>query len=181
MAFPTFPPTRPLTPWYHEGSANGISSPNGSCGAAVAGGATDEEDSDCGFGAGLGAGAGAGAGSAAFLVSSEPTSNWPLYFFRIPSLWYFQNCLEASLPATRWRTVQGSISNHSGCFKVVLGGSHDVLFFPPVRHHRQHVILQLPLTLPSHGTSARNTSSCKSETYQGAHLGTWRHRRRPHR
>jgi hypothetical protein len=28
-----------------------------------------------------------------------------LYFFRIPSLWYFQNCFEASLPATRWRTV----------------------------------------------------------------------------
>jgi hypothetical protein len=45
----------------------------------------------------------AGAAGAATFESSEPTfSFW--YFFRMLSLWYFQNCLEASLPATRVRT-----------------------------------------------------------------------------
>lgn len=56
-----------LTPWYHAGSAKGISSPNGSCDSPVAILAFPE--------AGLGAaffGAGAGAGSAFFLVSSDP-------------------------------------------------------------------------------------------------------------
>jgi len=54
-----------------------------------------------GFAAG---GEGGGVGSAAgFLVSSEPTWSFPLYFLRMPSLWYFQNCWLASLPATRVR------------------------------------------------------------------------------
>lgn len=49
-----------------------------------------------------GEGGGVG-GAAAFLLSSEPTSSLGLYFFRMPSLWYFQNCFEASFPATRVR------------------------------------------------------------------------------
>lgn len=52
------------------------------------------------------AAAGFGAGGLAFfLESNEPICSCDLYFFRIPSLWYFQNCFDASLPATRWRTV----------------------------------------------------------------------------
>jgi hypothetical protein len=62
------------------------------------------DDEAVGSAAFLGAsflGAGAGAGSAALgLVSSEPTSSLGLYFFRMPSLWYFQNCLDASFPPT---------------------------------------------------------------------------------
>lgn len=48
---------------------------------------------------------GVGGAAAAFLESNEPTCNFGLNFLRIPSLWYFQNCLDASLPATLWRTV----------------------------------------------------------------------------
>jgi hypothetical protein len=59
-----------------------------------------------------GLGAGAGAGAAAFLESKEPICSWDLYFFRIPSLWYFQNCLEASLPPTRWRTICAEFSQY---------------------------------------------------------------------
>ena len=40
------------------------------------------------------------------LELSEPIWRSFLNFFRIDSLWYFQNCLLASLPATRWRTVR---------------------------------------------------------------------------
>jgi sulfur carrier protein ThiS len=29
------------------------------------------------------------------------------------SLWYFQNCLEASLPATRWRTAGSQPTNYA--------------------------------------------------------------------
>jgi hypothetical protein len=54
------------------------------------------------FGAGFGAGA-SSLGSGLGLVSREPTWSLAWYFLRMPSLWYFQNCLEASLPATRWR------------------------------------------------------------------------------
>jgi len=42
-------------------------------------------------------------GSALGLVSSEPIWSEDLYFLRMPSLWYFQNCFDASLPATRVR------------------------------------------------------------------------------
>jgi len=41
------------------------------------------------------------------LLSSEPTCSCFWYFFRMDSLWYFQNCFEASFPATLWRTGQG--------------------------------------------------------------------------
>jgi hypothetical protein len=44
-------------------------------------------------------------GAATFLESSEPTCSFDLNFLRMDSLWYFQNCLEASLPATLVRTV----------------------------------------------------------------------------
>lgn len=54
------------------------------------------------FGAGAASGAGA-AGAAAFFVSNEPTLSLAWYFLRMPSLWYFQNCLDASFPATRVR------------------------------------------------------------------------------
>ena len=38
------------------------------------------------------------------LVSREPTCSCFWYFLRMDSLWYFQNCLVASLPATLVRT-----------------------------------------------------------------------------
>lgn len=59
------------------------------------------------FGASFFAGGVAGGvgGAATFLVFKDPICSWPLYFFRTPSLWYFQNCFEASFPATRWRTA----------------------------------------------------------------------------
>ena len=47
--------------------------------------------------------AGAAASAALGLESSEPIWSLDLYFLSTPSLWYFQNCLEASLPATRLR------------------------------------------------------------------------------
>lgn len=54
--------------------------------------------------AGAGGGVAGGVGGAAtFLVLSDPTWSLALYFFKIPSLWYFQNCLLASFPATRVR------------------------------------------------------------------------------
>ena len=53
---------------------------------------------------GGGVAGGVGGGASFFLLSKDPTSNWPLYFLSMLSLWYFQNCFEASLPATRWRT-----------------------------------------------------------------------------
>jgi hypothetical protein len=43
----------------------------------------------------------AGAAGGAAFVSNEPTCNCFWYFFKMLSLWYFQNCFEASLPATR--------------------------------------------------------------------------------
>lgn len=46
------------------------------------------------------------AASSFFFESREPIWSCALYFFRIPSLWYFQNCFEASFPATRCRTVR---------------------------------------------------------------------------
>jgi hypothetical protein len=42
-------------------------------------------------------------GAEAFFVSREPTWSFALYFLRMDSLWYFQNCFEASFPATRVR------------------------------------------------------------------------------
>ena len=98
-----------LTLWYQLGSAKGMSEPKGSrasagadAAAAAAAGAAAFAGAGAGFGAGLGAGAGAGA-AAGFFESSEPTWSLGLYFFSTPSLWYFQNILEASLPPTRWR------------------------------------------------------------------------------
>lgn len=98
------------TPWYQAGSANGIKSPyasNASSGSASSTGTgTTTPLSACGFtisffsAGGLAGGVG---GAAAFLVSRDPTCSFGLYFLRIPSLWYFQNCLLASLPATRVR------------------------------------------------------------------------------
>lgn len=35
--------------------------------------------------------------------STVPTLSRSLYFFNTPSLWYFQNCFEASLPTTRFK------------------------------------------------------------------------------
>jgi len=35
-----------------------------------------------------------------------PTFSLPSYFFNIPSLWYFQNCFDASLPTTRLRILE---------------------------------------------------------------------------
>lgn len=92
-----------LTPWYHEGSANGIKSPYGSCGEPVAAG-VKSEGAAAGVGSAFFSGTDAGAGASTFLVSNEPICSWALYFFKMPSLWYFQNCFEASFPATRWRT-----------------------------------------------------------------------------
>lgn len=56
------------------------------------------------FSIGGGVVGGVGGGASFFLLSKDPTSNCPLYFLSMLSLWYFQNCFEASLPATRWRT-----------------------------------------------------------------------------
>ena len=47
--------------------------------------------------------AGGVGGAAPFFEPKEPTWSFPLYFLRMPSLWYFQNCFDASLPATRVR------------------------------------------------------------------------------
>lgn len=51
-------------------------------------------------GGGGGDSGGVGGAAACFLLYSDPICNWPLYFLRMPSLWYFQNCLDASLPPT---------------------------------------------------------------------------------
>lgn len=55
------------------------------------------------FFCGAGGGVAGGVGGAAF-VSSDPTCSCFWYFLRMLSLWYFQNCFDASLPATRVRT-----------------------------------------------------------------------------
>lgn len=92
-------------------------------------------DSACGttffffFSCGGGVAGGVG-GAAAFLVSNDPTWSLPLYFLRMLSLWYFQNCFEASFPATRWRTVERGQSTRTVCFIEGLG--RDLLFLPPV-------------------------------------------------
>lgn len=39
------------------------------------------------------------------LSATVPTFSFPPYFSRTLSLWYFQNCLDASLPATRLRIL----------------------------------------------------------------------------
>lgn len=36
---------------------------------------------------------------------TAPTFSFGAYFFSTPSLWYFQNCFDASLPATRFRIL----------------------------------------------------------------------------
>ena len=97
-----------LTPWYQLGSENGICSPNGSRASSsslLLGVAGFFAGADLGAATGVGSAAGLASilGSALGLVSRLPTWSCPLYFFRMPSLWYFQNCLEASLPATRAR------------------------------------------------------------------------------
>jgi hypothetical protein len=51
--------------------------------------------------------AAAGAGETAFFfVSSEPICSFGCHFFRMLSLWYFQNCFDASLPPTLCMTVR---------------------------------------------------------------------------
>lgn len=77
--------------------------------ASLLGTGATAPDSGCGFTVsffsdGGGVAGGVGGAAACFLLSSEPTCSEPLYFFRMLSLWYFQNCLDASLPATRVRT-----------------------------------------------------------------------------
>ena len=52
------------------------------------------------FSAGGGVAGGVGGAADFGLESSEPTNSFLEYFLRMDSLWYFQNCLEASLPAT---------------------------------------------------------------------------------
>lgn len=99
-----------LTFWYQLGSAKGICCPKASSGSDSSSLCSPFETS---FSAAATAlweglmvtvpGAGSGVGSTLGLVSREPTWSLLLYFFRMPSLWYFQNCLDASLPATRWR------------------------------------------------------------------------------
>lgn len=54
-----------------------------------------------GFASALGSGSALGLGSVLGLESREPICSEGLYFLRMPSLWYFQNCFDASLPATR--------------------------------------------------------------------------------
>jgi hypothetical protein len=111
------------TPWYQTGSANGIWSPKGSNGSCCC----------CSVGAADGAGAAFGAGGvaggvggvAAFLVLREPTWSLALYFLRMPSLWYFQNCLLASLPATRVRIF------------FPPGRERDVNFYPDSYNRRR--------------------------------------------
>ena len=49
--------------------------------------------------------AGGVGGASCFLLSSDPICRFPLYFLSMPSLWYFQNCFEASLPATLCKTI----------------------------------------------------------------------------
>jgi hypothetical protein len=46
-------------------------------------------------------------------VSREPTWSFALYFLRMDSLWYFQNCFEASFPATRVRIFLPPVCSHS--------------------------------------------------------------------
>ena len=55
------------------------------------------------FAGGVGGGVG---GVSCFFVSKDPTCSCPLYFLRMPSLWYFQNCFEASFPATLCSTIE---------------------------------------------------------------------------
>ena len=108
-----------LTDWYQDGSAKGIREPYGSSASASSSDAAEPAvgaavpDSAEGatfssfFSAGGGVAGGVG-GAACFLESNEPTWSCPLYFFSMLSLWYFQNCFEASLPATRVRTRETS-------------------------------------------------------------------------
>lgn len=93
-----------LTPWYQLGSEKGICAPNGSSASASSWplGVTGFFAGAAALGAATGIGSAAGFAST-FLLSRLPTWSCPLYFFSMPSLWYFQNCLEASFPATLWR------------------------------------------------------------------------------
>lgn len=69
--------------------------------------------------------AGGVGGAAAFLVFREPTWSDFWYFLRMPSLWYFQNCLEASLPPTRWR-----IFFPPGCSSCIIGQRKELDLHP---------------------------------------------------
>lgn len=60
---------------------------------------------DSGEGMTFSAAGGGEGGAAVFFESRDPTRSLGLNFWRMDSLWYFQNCLEASLPATRVRTI----------------------------------------------------------------------------
>ena len=54
----------------------------------------------------------------AFFESRDPTCSLDLYFFKMLSLWYFQNCLLASFPPTLCRTekaVSGGTRLGHGC------------------------------------------------------------------
>jgi len=95
------------------GSADGLRTLISSSffGAFFSAGVGDADDFAGGAAAGFfscaGGGVAGGVGGAAPFAfeSREPTCSFAWYFFRMLSLWYFQNCFEASLPATRWRTV----------------------------------------------------------------------------
>ena len=93
-----------LTLWYQLGSPKGICWPNGSRASDCSAGAATADDAALGLGVSfLGTATGMGSAAGLGLVSSDPTWSCFWYFLRMPSLWYFQNCLDASLPATRWR------------------------------------------------------------------------------
>lgn len=50
--------------------------------------------------------------------STVPICSFAPYFFNTPSLWYFQNCFVASLPATRFKIFAppGCSSTKSGVY-----------------------------------------------------------------
>jgi hypothetical protein len=86
------------SPYASKGSDSSIAAPVG-CGATApefASGLTTSFFSACFSGAAV-----AGGAEGTALLSSEPTCSCFWYFLRMLSLWYFQNCFEASLPATR--------------------------------------------------------------------------------
>ena len=80
----------------------------------------------------------------ACLLSNDPTCKRGRYFSRMCALWYFQNCLDASLPATRWRTKEScqvldqTLFRASGCIYAAPrhagrpSGAAALLFRPPV-------------------------------------------------
>ena len=108
------------------------------------------------FSAGGGVAGGVGGAAAAFLLSSEPTCNCDLYFLRMLSLWYFQNCFEASLPATLCKTTRSLEGDPLGFL---------------------HVRLTLLATCKM---SAGNIAVRRQSAYQDVLLEIWSNRRHLH-